>query len=435
MAKNNGSSLTKWIVILLILGGLGAGGWWYWKHNGEKPVEYKTAAVSLGDLIQVVTATGQLNPRTNVQVGSQVSGIINKLYVDFNSTVTNGQVIAQLDPATYKALVAQAKADLANSEAALELARVQAERSNILYTNHIVAKSDDDSAVAGLHQAQAMVMMKQAALDQAQANLEFTTIYAPVNGIVISRNVDVGQTVAASMSAPILYMIANDLAQMQIDALISEADIGGVETNQQVNFSVDAFPTRVFQGTVVQIRNAPQTNQNVITYDTVIGVDNSDLKLRPGMTASVSVITAQKSGALRIPNATLRFHPQEAADAKKDSGTNLAGMGGARGAGGQSPGNGKDAGGRGGGPGGPAAPGNGKPRGDRPTHTVYVLAKGPEGQQIAKPVQIKTGISDGVYTQVLDGLKEGDEVVVSQTLTEAQQAAQSNPFGGGGRRF
>ena len=168
-------------------------------------------------------------------------------------------------------------------------------------------------------------MMKEAALEQAQVNLAYTTIYSPVDGVVISRNVDVGQTVAASLSTPTLFMIANDLSKMQIDALVSEADIGGVETNQKVNFLVDAFPTRTFTGIVQQIRNAAQTNQNVITYDTVIGVDNSDLKLRPGMTANVSIITAQRNDALKIPNAALRFHPPEADDAKKEHGTNAVG--------------------------------------------------------------------------------------------------------------
>src|SRR5581483_2452867 len=258
-------------------------------------------AVTLGDLIQVVTATGQLNPETNVTVGSQISGIINKISVDYNSPVTNGQVIAQIDPITYKALVALAKADLASAKANLELMQAQEERSNALYQSQIVSKSDMDTAVATLHQAQATVMMKEASLEQAEANLSYTTIYAPVNGIVISRNVDVGQTVAASLSSPTLFMIANDLSRMHIDALVSEADVGGIKTKQAVNFTVDAFPSRTFSGTVLQIRNAPQTNQNVITYETIIGVDNSDLKLRPGMTASVCIITDARTNVLRIP--------------------------------------------------------------------------------------------------------------------------------------
>src|SRR5258708_7771866 len=311
MAKNKGFSLTKWMFFLLVIAALAGGGFWYWKNSADKGPEYKTAPVAITNLIQAVTATGQLNPLTNVQVGSQVSGIITNIYVDFNSRVTNHQVIAQLDPATYQAIVAQARADVASARAGLELAQAEAERSKTLNQAKIVAQSEYDTAQATLHQAEASVMMKEAQLQQAQANLAYTTIYAPVDGFVISRNVDVGQTVAASLSTPTLFMIANDLTKMQIDALISEADIGGIETNQTVNFNVDAFPTRTFHGVVWQVRNAPITNQNVITYDAVIRVDNSDLKLRPGMTANVTIITAEKHNALKIPNAALRFHPAE----------------------------------------------------------------------------------------------------------------------------
>jgi HlyD family secretion protein len=227
-------------------------------------------------------------------------------------------------------------------------------------------------------------------------------------------------------------MIANDLTKMQIDALVSEADIGGVETNQNVNFTVDAFPSRTFQGVVLQIRNAPQTNQNVITYDTVIGVDNSDLKLRPGMTANVSIITAQRNNVLKIPNGALRFHPPEPEEVKKKEAmaavSNNAPVAAA----------GSDTRKPGGGGGGQGKAGGGHPHGDRPTHTVYILAKGPDGKEdIAKPVQIKTGINDGVFTQVVEGLNEGDEVIVGQNVAPGSESARgSNPFsGGGGRRF
>jgi len=418
--------MMKWLIAVLVIAGAAGGGAWYWKQHEEKGPDYKTATVTRGDLIQVVTATGQLNPQTNVTVGSQVSGIISKLYVDYNSPVTNGQVIAQIDPVTYKALVALAHADLASAKASLELAQAEEERSNALYQAQIVSKSDMDTAVATLHQADATVMMKQASLDQAQANLSYTTIYAPVDGVVISRNVDVGQTVAASLSAPTLYMIANDLTRMQIDALVSEADIGGIEMNQAVNFTVDAFPSRTFPATVVQIRNAPQTNQNVITYDTVIGVDNSDLKLRPGMTANVSIITAARTNVLKIPNGALRFHPPEAPDARKEAGTGASNSvpqtGAMRAEGG--PGSHPNGG------------GGAHPRSERTSHTVYILDKAPDGKEIAKPVQIKTGINDGIFTQVTDGLKEGDEVIVGINFsTGASQSSSSNPFGGGMRRF
>lgn len=420
--------MMKWLIVAVVIAGLAGGGAWYWKQHDDKGPEYKTTAVTLGDLIQVVTATGQLNPQTNVTVGSQVSGIINKLYVDYNSPVTNGQVIAQIDPITYKALVALAKADLASAKANLELMQANEERSNALYQSQIVSKSDMDAAVAGLHQAQATVMMKEASLEQAEANLSYTTIYAPVKGIVISRSVDVGQTVAASLSAPTLFMIANDLTRMQIDALVSEADIGGIETNQAVNFGVDTFPARTFHGKVIQIRNAPQTNQNVITYDTVIGVDNSDLKLRPGMTANVSVITAARTNVLKIPNGALRFHPPEAADARKEGGTgasnNTSQTGTMR--------TQVDAGGH-----STSSGGGAHPRPERTSHTVYILDRGSDGKEIAKPIQIRTGINDGIFTQVMDGLKEGDEVIVGMNFAAgaSQPASSSNPFGGGGRRF
>ncbi len=435
MSKNGGFSAVKWLIVLVLLGGLAAVGIWYWKHQGAKETVYKTAPATIGDLIQTVTATGQLNPVTNVQVGSQVSGIISKLNADFNSTVTNHQLIAQLDPATYKAIVAQATGDVANAKAALELAKAEEEREDALYQSKIVAKSDYDTAVAAYHQAQAQVEIKEAALQQAQVNLAYTSIYAPVNGVVISRNVDVGQTVAASLSAPILFIIANDLAKMQIDALVSEADVGGIETNQMVNFSVDAFPSRTFHGTVTQIRNAPQTNQNVITYDTVISVDNSDMKLLPGMTANVSIITAQRDNVLKIPNGALRFHPQSVEEAGKESGSGQSSNGPSRGGpgGGQRGDNNGRAGGGGGrmgngGPGGNAGP-SAANRLHSGAHTVYVLGKGPDGGEEAKPVKVRTGIGDGINTEVVEGLKEGDQVIVGENLPAgAQQPGGQQSF-------
>ncbi|MDB6064452.1 MAG: Efflux transporter, family, subunit [Pedosphaera sp.] len=438
MSKVSGFSMTGWLVIIVIIIGLGTGGVWYWQHPGEKAPEYKTTLVTMGDLIQTVTATGQLNPITNVQVGSQVSGIITNLFVDFNSHVTKGQIVAQLDPSTYNAVAAQAKGDLANAKAALELATIQEERAKTLYDSKILAKADYDTAVAALHQAQAQVTIKEASVQQSQVNLGYTTIYAPVDGIVISRNVDVGQTVAASLSAPVLFMIANDLTKMQIDALVSEADIGGIDTNQAVNFRVDAFPSRVFHGEVVQIRNAAQTNQNVITYDTVIRVDNSELKLRPGMTANVSVITAEVNGALRVPNGALRFRPPEALNARSGAGSSPTSNGTSQAAGVTREGGGGGQSRQGGG-GTHAGTGSGRPKGEHAsTSTLYVLEKGADGKDIAKPVQVHIGINDGIYTQVVDGLKEGDEVIVGQNLAAGAtaQAGASNPFsGGGGRRF
>jgi HlyD family secretion protein len=413
--------MKTWLILAVIVAGLAGGGYWYWKNQGTEQPDYKTAPVTRGDLIQSVTATGQINPVTNITVGSQVSGIISRIYVDYNSPVTNQELVAQIDPSTYKAIVAQARGDLASAQAAEDLAKVEEERSSALFTNSIVAKSDYDSAVATAHQAEALVLIKQASLDQALANLAYTSIYAPLDGVVISRNVDVGQTVAASFSAPVLFVIANDLSKMQIDALVSEADIGGVNTNQPVNFSVDAFPMRTFHGVVAQIRNAAQTNQNVVSYDTVITVDNSDLKLRPGMTANVSIITAQQNNALRVPNAALRFRPPDALETNK---TAIAP--GAAGAG--TPGGGQGAGGRHGN-------GGGKSKAPRNVRNLYVLADGPNGTKVPKAVPVRTGISDGVYTEIVDGLKEGDEVITGQNFSASMSESRpSSPFGGG-RRF
>src|SRR6266704_6105777 len=273
---------------------------------------YQTTAVSRGPITQAVTATGTLNPVVNVQVGSQVSGNIAKLSADFNSQVKAGQVVAQIDPALFQATVTQAEGDLASAQAALELARVNAKRTQELFARKTSSKADLDQAMANLHQAEANVKIKQGALDKAKADLDHCTITSPIDGVVISRSVDVGQTVAASLQAPVIFQIANDLTKMQIDSNVAEADVGVLEVGQDVDFTVDAFPMRTFHGKVVQVRNAPITVQNVVTYDTVIGVSNADLKLKPGMTANVSIIIAHKDDVLKISNAALRYRPADA---------------------------------------------------------------------------------------------------------------------------
>src|SRR5437870_1953756 len=243
---------------------------------------YQIATVTRGPITQLVTATGTLNPVLNVQVGSQISGNIQKLFADFNTPVTAGQIVAQIDPAIFQASVTQAEGDLANAKAGLELAQANARRSQELRAQNAAPQASLDQAMANLHQAEAAVKIKQGALDRSRVDLGHCTIYSPIDGIVISRSVDVGQTVAASLSAPTLFVIANDLTKMQIDANVAEADVGTVEVDQDVDFTVDAFPNRTFHGTVVQVRNAPVTVQNVVTYDTVIAVNNRDLKLKPG---------------------------------------------------------------------------------------------------------------------------------------------------------
>src|SRR2546430_8487518 len=306
MAKE-GSSRIKWLVMLVVLAVLIGGLFWHFNSDHFEAPQYQTSVVTRGDLTQTVTANGTLNPVVNIQVGSQISGNILKLYADFNSLVKSNQVVAQLDSATFQANVHQAEGDLANANAGLELAKVNASRSAELLKNNLVAQSDNDKAVADLHQAEAQVKIKEAALERARVDLAHCTIYAPVDGIVISRNVDVGQTVAASMNAPTIFVIANDLSKMQIDANVSEADVGTVEEGQGASFTVDAFPNRTFTGKVTQIRNSPITVKNVVSYDTIIEVSNPDLKLKPGMTATISIITAQRSGVLKVPHASLRF--------------------------------------------------------------------------------------------------------------------------------
>src|SRR4051812_43346937 len=355
---------------------------------------YQSATVTKGAITQLVTATGTLNPVTNVQVGSQVSGNIQKLFADFNSEVKAGQTVAQIDPMLFQAAVTQAEGDLASSQAALELAKVNAARTQRLFAEKNSSQQDVDSAVAALHQAEANVKIKQGALDKAKADLDHCTITSPIDGVVISRSVDVGQTVAASLQAPVIFQIANDLTKMQIDSNVAEADVGVVAVGQAVDFTVDAFPARTFHGKVVQVRNAPITVQNVVTYDTVISVSNPDLKLKPGMTANVSVMIAHRDDVLQIKNAALRYRPADAAATPQQAKANFSPN---------------------------VRPPAGRER--RSERTVYVLS----GDR-PKPVQIKTGISDGAVTEVLEGLSEGDQVVTAELTGTSSSSRAANPF-------
>src|SRR6266404_4461507 len=362
---------------------------------------YQTAEITRGGITQAVTATGTLNPVVTVQVGSQVSGNIAKLFADFNSQVKAGQVVAQIDPAIFQATVTQAEGDLASAKAALELAKVTATRTQELFARKTSSQADVDQAIATLHQAEANVTIKQGALDKAKADLDHCTITSPIDGVVISRSVDVGQTVAASLQAPVIFAIANDLTKMQIDSNVAEADVGVVKIDQNVDFTVDAFPMQTFHGKVVQVRNAPITVQNVVTYDTVIGVSNPDLKLKPGMTANVSITIAHKDDVLQIKNAALRYRPPDATPVEiRRTSTSRAGR-----------------------------PGEGA--GERRTErTVYALFFGRP-----KAIPIKTGISDGIVTEVTDGLKEGDQVVTAElSAPSAAASPAANPFSGQ-RRF
>jgi HlyD family secretion protein len=412
MAKDREFRWSKWISVLVVLGAV-VGSVMYFKNDHSEAPEYQTAAVTRGDLTQAVTASGQLNPVLNVQVGSQISGNIAKLFADYNSLVKSNQVVAQLDPAIFQAIVHQAEGELANAKAGLELKQVETKRSESLSQSHLIAQSEYDKVVADLHQAEAQVKIREAALERAKVDLAHCTIYAPVDGIVISRNVDVGQTVAASMNAPVLFQIANDLAKMQIDASVSEADVGTVEEGQNVNFTVEAYPDRTFVGRVVQIRNSPITLQNVVTYDTVIGVTNSDFKLKPGMTATVAITTAQRTNVLKIPNIALRFKPAEPSTNQTLVARMLAKVRlGKR----------------------PKASGPNKvetaenasrPRSAPASRSIYVLTtKTPPGGgdpvPMPEPVRVRLGITDSSFTEVLEGLKEGDPVITAVKQPAAQ---------------
>jgi HlyD family secretion protein len=424
-AKQNGGWL-KWIIIFLIVGAIVAVAGWYFKRGKSDAPQYQATAVERGDLTQVVTATGTLNPVVNVTVGSQVSGIINKLYVDYNSQVKKGQVIAEIDPSTYQAAVEQSEADLASSKANLELQQAEEERSANLFTNKLISNSDYDTAIANLHEAEAAVKQKQASLDNANASLGYCKILSPVDGIVILRAIDLGQTVASSFNTPTLFQIANDLTKMQIDSSVAEADVGGIVEGQNVDFTVDAYPYRNFHGVVTQVRNSPTTVNNVVTYDCVIGVTNADYRLKPGMTANVSVVIAQREAALTIPNSALRFHPPDAAVVQTNS-ANTTVTAAAQTS------ETTNGGGHAGGSGWQGHRTGGRARGDRPViHTVYVLSG--EGKDAKlQAVQIKTGISDGISTEVVSGLNEGDKIVTGMVnTTGAAAATTSNPFGGGG---
>jgi HlyD family secretion protein len=416
MAENQNGSWIKWIIISFTMVALIVGGVWYFKSGKSAESDYQTTPVTREDLAQVVTATGALNPVVNVTVGSQVSGRISKLNVDFNSVVKSNEVIAEIDPSTYQVAVEQAGADLANAKANLELQQVEANRASDLFTNKLVSGSDYDTAIATLHEAEATVKIKQASLDNALVNLNYCKIVSPVDGIVISRAIDLGQTVASSFNTPTLFQIANDLTKMQIDSSVAEADVGGVVEGQSVDFTVDAYPYRAFYGTVVQVRNAPTNANNVVTYDCVISVTNTDYKLKPGMTANISFIIAQRENVLILPNAALRFHPPDAtlggtnSAATKPAATNSGNFAGTTG-----------------------GPGHrsGRAHGERPVfHTVYVLS-GTGNAAKLQAVQVKTGISDGISTEVVSGLAEGAQVVTGVALTGAPALKAANPLGGG----
>jgi len=383
------------------------GGYLYWGRAArEADSGYVTENVDRGAVASTVTATGTVNPVTTVQVGTYVSGPIQALFADYNSPVTKGQRVAKIDPATFQVKVLSAEAALANarakvlkSRADLELKKLTLQRNRELRDRSLIAqndldtaKSDYDQAVAQLALDQAAVQQAEASLQEARINLAFTDILSPVDGVVVSRNVDVGQTVAASFQTPTLFLIAQDLTKMQVDSNVSESDIGEVRVGQPASFTVDAYPGEPFHGAVVQVRNAPTTVQNVVTYDVVVGVDNPDLKLKPGMTATVSIVTAQRDDVVRIPVRALRFNPER----KKVAATPRPGS-------------------------------DGTPRG---TPRVWTL----DADGALRHVEVHLGVRNDQYAELLsDQLHPGDQLAVAFRRVEQQEPAQ--PPGFAGRRF
>jgi HlyD family secretion protein len=354
------------LVLLAAIGGSGC------HRNPADQIRYDTAGVNRGNIVRYVTASGSLSAVVSVDVGSQISGIINVLNADFNSPVKKGDVVAEIEPTIYQAVLHQAQADVASSKAGLELSRLTLERKKSLVAQKAATEADLDKAAADYQQAEATVCIKQAVTERAQADLDHCKIVAPVDGIVIARKVDIGQTVAAAMTTPVIFTIAQNITKMHISATVSEADIGQVANGQTVDFNVDAFPDEVFHGKVVQVRKAPTTTNNVVTYETIIDVDNPEQKLFPGMTADVSILVAQRQNALKISNAALRFTPPDGAKFEKN----------------------------------PAAEGVLA----RTQRLVYLTnAAG----SALKPMVVKVGITNGVDTEVVEGIREGDRVVTN----------------------
>ncbi len=390
--------------------------------GGNKEVQYQTVLVDKGAIVARVSATGTLSALVTVQVGSQVSGRVKALEVDFNSRVRKGQLLAQIDPALFQAARDNARANKIAAEATLAGARVQAanaklqyDRSQTLLARGIIAQADFDTAKATYDAAVATVGASEGSLEQAKAqlsqaelNLSYTEIISPTNGIVISRNVDIGQTVAASLQAPVLFLIAEDLKKMQVDTSVAEADVGKLSDGMDATFTVDAFPYDRFKGTIRQIRNNSTTVQNVVTYDAVIDVDNPDLRLRPGMTANVTVVISERPDAVRISNAALRYRPIGMA-AASGSAPGAAGPASAPGAAGGRQNGAPGAAAPAGAPGGAVRPSPGRPIATD-QRTVWRLAGGK-----LEPVRIRIGITDGTLTEVIEGgLKPGDSIVTDQ---------------------
>lgn len=469
------------LITITVIAAAAAGGWYFLRGRAEPPPQLTRVAITKGDIAQGVTATGTVQAVTVVDVSSQISGQIAEVLVDFNSRVKAGDVLARIDPATYESRLRQAQAQLANTTANYNLVRLNAERVRTLHSKNLVSGAELDQSEAQLAQSEAQLQIQSAAVENAKVDLSRCTIYAPIDGIVIDRIAEVGRTVAASLNAPTLFTIVNDLSKMQIAASVAEADIGSIKNDQDVQFTVDAYPTRQFRGRVSQVRNSPRTEQSVVVYSTIIDVDNSDGALKPGMTANVTIVIARRTGALKLPNAALRLRapeemltgapPAEPAVTAAATASVAPAQSGERErrSPGASPGGGP---GSGGGNGdrreamrqlfqeagisfgsGPPAPDalarlqklaaergielperfRAAPAADAiVSRVVYKAAGTPENPKL-EPVRVRLGITDGITTEIVDGLQEGDEVVTSVGSAGTQNRPAANPFSG--RRF
>ena len=372
------------LVIFALIALLGAGGGAYYLWNARaNRLNFLTTPVNRGDMEETVTAAGTLRPLLDVLISSQVSGYVTAWYADFNAKVKKGELLATLLPNAWKAAVELAKGNLLDAQANARYQAVTLRRDKELFARQMIARSEYDAQVARLKEANGIVEIKQAALQTAQTNLSYCRIVSPMDGIVISRNINVGNSVAASLSSPTLFEIGNDLGQMQIDAAVAEADVGKIRVGQPVNLSVDAYLNRTFHGVVYQVRNAPQTQQNVVSYDVMIKVSNADLALKPGMTATVSIVVARRSRVLRISNNALNFH----------------------------------------------LPGGKKthPINEGAFCSVYRL----RAAGTPALVRVKVGITDGVYTEAVGPLNPGDQLITGIDMpVEHNTPNMASPFGG-----
>ena len=412
------------LIMSVLAVGLAIGGYVFFNGERKAPVRYRSAEVERGSVISLVTATGMINPVVSVQVGTQVSGMIKSLHADFNSVVKAGDIVATIDPEPFRARRDQAVGNLEMSKANIARAKIdlaqrkrELDRVKSLVAQEFVSQSDVDvatsnfqSAEAQVNVAGAQVKQTEAALNAVELDLKYTVIRSPVNGIVVARNVEVGQTIAASFATPNLFLIALDLTKMQVDTNVSESDIGGITEGKEATFTVDAYPGHQFAGTIRQVRLAPINVQNVVTYNVVVNVDNQDLRLKPGMTANVSIVVAQRDAVLKVPNAALRFTPPTSGQVDRAKlGSKPT----------------KEKG---------AEPLAGAGRGTQaPSRTVW--KQGSTGE--LEPIHVQMGISDGVVTEILsEELAEGTLVVVGIERPKGERGGSDLPpgFGSGGQR-